>query len=377
MPPDDATELKEILSHFDLGELVDLEKNERGYINTAFAIEVVADGRRSRFFLRKYKAGIREEEILFEHSLIEHLCTSGSCPVARLQKTREGKTYLRQPAGPDGEEVFYAIFDFLPGEDRYTWVGPRCHEQEIKNAAIVLAQFHTATRTFRPLGRRAEPKIAELLPVIAENWAASPGKSKGTEFDCYLCEHLELVSRSIAKTLAVLEQPEVQQLPQIVIHCDFHPGNLKYERNEVTGLFDFDWSKIDLRAFDVALALYYFFTTWEGQQDGYLRLEEVGTFLDAYQEFLRETPGVGPLNEAELRHLPVLINASNLYVLNWTVPDYYNKDVDPEEYLVFLRHGVNFTAWYEQAGNQEALERVCMGAARRAPSPLPAAVRRS
>ena len=44
-------------------------------------------------------------------------------------------------------------------------------------------------------------------------------------------------------------------MPHCAIHCDFHPGNLKYENNRVVGIFDFDWSKIDLRLFDLRMAV--------------------------------------------------------------------------------------------------------------------------
>ncbi len=84
-----ADELREILSHYDLGELVDCEKNERGFVNTSYAICMMAAGERRRFFLRKYKQGIGEEELRFEHSLIEHLVEAGA-PVARIHHTRSG-----------------------------------------------------------------------------------------------------------------------------------------------------------------------------------------------------------------------------------------------------------------------------------------------
>ena len=51
---------------------------------------------------------------------------------------------------------------------------------------------------------------------------------------------------------------EYKDLIHMVIHCDFHPGNLKFQNNAITGLFDFDWSKVDVRCFDVALAIIYF-----------------------------------------------------------------------------------------------------------------------
>ncbi len=260
------TELREVLAHYDLGTLVDYEKNERGFVNTAYAIFTLAEGKRNRYFLRKYKRGIREEELNFEHSLIEHLVATGA-PVARIHHTRLGKSYLHLSEGTDGAAgVFYTIFDYLPGEDRFTWVNPILTEEQLSASAAVLARFHIDAGGFAPLGRRNEPKILDLLPVIAETWSGCPAKSKGTIFDNRIYEHLELVSANIAATLVALQEPSARSLPEMVIHCDYHPGNLKFTGDCVTGLFDFDWSKVDLRLFDLGLALWYFCTSWGTQR---------------------------------------------------------------------------------------------------------------
>jgi homoserine kinase type II len=128
----------------------------------------------------------------------------------------------------------------------------------------------------------------------------------------------------------------------VIIHCDFHPGNLKFEGDEITGLVDFDWSKLDLRAFDVALAVWYFCASWEHAADGHLRLDEANEFLRAYQTQLLGDPVLHPLSPEEIHYLPHLIDAANIYVLYWTLRDYFGKEVDPEEYLIYLRHGVRF-----------------------------------
>jgi homoserine kinase type II len=132
----------------------------------------------------------------------------------------------------------------------------------------------------------------------------------------------------------------VRSLPEMVIHCDYHPGNLKFSGQAISGLFDFDWSKIDLRAFDLGLALWYFCTSWQGSEEGHFRLDWARTFLCAYLGALAAHPGADPHTPAEAHYLPVLNNAGTLYVLNWTILDYFNKDVDPQEYLVFLDHSL-------------------------------------
>ena len=354
-PTNTTLEINNVLSHYDLGELVDYEVNERGFVNAAFAINTLLAGDCRRFFLRKYKRGVQEEELQFEHSLIDHLVTIG-VPVAQILRTRAGLSYFHLQEGPaDDPGIFYTIFDYLPGEDRFTWVDPRLTGAELSASGALLARFHIASAGFTPSGRRAEPKISELLPVIAETWFASPGRSRGTAFDATLLEHFERVRENINAAQAALAELVSQSPPEIVIHCDYHPGNLKFQEQSIVGLFDFDWSKIDLRAFDVALALWYFCTAWQGAEDGHFRLEWARTFLRAYTETLAAHPAAVPLTAAEIRYLPDLINAGNLYILNWTLLDYFGKDVDPEEYLIFLKHSLNFTLWYERIENRAAL----------------------
>jgi homoserine kinase type II len=348
------SELSEVIEHYEIGDLVDYARNDLGYVNTSYAVETVAAGDRRRYFLRQYKRGIKKQELEFEHSVIAHLVEQNFKLAARVIETREGATFVERKA--DQGSIFYALFDFLAGEDRYTWVNPVCSDQEIANAATVLAQFHAAVFGFHPGGKRDEPGIVELLPIIAENVTRCAGQSKNTPFDAYFVKNLDPILENIAHTRRALPGPQDPALVQLVIHCDYHPGNLKFQGQEVTGLFDFDWSKIDARCFDVALALLYFFAAWEGERDGAFDLSGVGIFLRAYQNALAGVPGVGALNETEQSYLPAMIAASNLYVLSWTLVDFYSKDVSPDEYLVYLRHGVRTLRWLASQNNRERLK---------------------
>ena len=343
------TELAEILSHYDLGQPTGSELNERGFVNTSYAITTTdSKGERKTYFLRKYKPGIQEDELIFEHSLMRHLSTKGVCPVAWVYPTRVGQPYLSRLEGEtDPQPRYYAIFDFLPGDDRYTWINPRCTPAEIANSAAVFARFHRALFDWSPQGARFEAKILELLPHILASLQTVKQRDKGTIFDEYLHANLELLINNAYTTLTTLSEVGVQQMPQMVIHCDFHPGNLKFEGDQVTALFDFDWSKVDYRCFDVGLALFYFFTSWEAE-DGQFRLEEASLFLKAYQETLMNGQAPEPLDTNELKYLAAMLNAANIYVLNWTIEDFYNKTVNPQEYLPFLAHAVEFIRWLDR-----------------------------
>jgi homoserine kinase type II len=359
-PPDDgdmstdtAHELREVLAHYDLGTLLESERDERGTVNTSFIVDLQKDGAQARFFLRRYKPEIRPEELEFEHALIDHLTARGSCPVARVHRTRSGSSFL-QLRSPSGKGACYAIFDYLPGEDRYTWVDPRCTLGELRRAGTLLAQFHSDVASLKPPGRRAEPRIAELLPVIEGAWSECLARSTDTAFDRYAAGHDGIVRESLADAERVLGRA-AGRLPEVIIHSDYHPGNLRFLGSEISGLVDFDWAKVDLRAFDVGLAVWYFCVSWRRGADGRVRLGAARAFLEAYQRRLIAEGDVSPLTAAELTVLPHLISAGNLYVLYWGLRDYLSKPVDAQEYLVYLRHSIAFSRWFEKAAHRSSL----------------------
>ena len=197
--------------------------------------------------------------------------------------------------------------------------------------------------------------IVQLLPEILDTLKTCPGNSKGSIFDDCLLKNFDLMKSTMENVIDTLRKSVTRDLIQVVIHCDYHPGNLKFIDNEVTALFDFDWSKLDIRIFDVALAIFYFFTEWEGELDGSLRLLEVEKFLSAYQQTLQNSNKLKPLNEQECGLLPIMIEASNIYVLNWTILDFYNKNLSAQDYLVFLEHGINMIKWLKVEENQARL----------------------
>jgi len=368
MEVDAVSELREVLEHYEIGELADYEQLHLGFVNVSYIIDTVAQGQRGRYFCRKYKRGIREEELEFEHSVIQHLVGRGFDLVAGVIGTNDGKTYVKrlEDAGDaDSGEIFYAIFDFLQGEDRYTWVNPACTDQDLRGSACVLARFHDAVCDLTPSGKRYTQKIVDLLPTMAEAVRRYGQRAGATEFDVYFVENLRLIQETIDRTVRAIGTGEYTEMVQQVVHCDYHPGNLKFQGGEITGLFDFDWSKVDARCFDVALAIDYFFAAWEGSQDGALQLEKTAAFLGTYQDNLRGTDGVGPMDDVELGCLPHMIQASNLYVLNWTIEDFYNSvEPDPREYLMYLQHGVRTITWLNDAAHWDELERTIAESAR-------------
>ena len=330
-------QLVEIIEEiYDLGRVQEVYEIFGGYINRSYGLTVQKDGIRKDYFLRQYKSGIAEHEIKFEHALITHCTARGFTLAARVIADRQGATYIQ----PANSQSFFAVYEFLKGEDKYAWNNPALNDEEFVSASKMLATFHTAAMGFDPgKFQRAEPPIRDLLPSLSAGFKKYAQTGHNSKFHCFFSDHLKNILTSIHNSR--IAEEDAPQLPLCPIHCDFHPGNLKYENNRVVGIFDFDWSKMDLRLFDVCLALDYFCCSWDEKTDGEFRPEKAALFLNAYQDQLHQTDGMKPLNAVEIKNLPGMLTAANLCIINWIVSTFYaDGDLNDYEYLAYLKHSV-------------------------------------
>jgi homoserine kinase type II len=337
-------QIVEIVEEFyDIGKVKEVYEIFGGYINRSFGLVVQTKENLQDYFLRKYKRGVGEDEVRFEHELINHCINKGLTIAARVVVTRKDTTFVK----PSTSRSLFALYEFLSGRDKYTWDNPVLNDEEYTSAGKMLAIFHNAARDFDPKGlQRAEAKILDLLPTFSVTFKGCTQADEGNKFNRYLLKNLDNILTLLNKTQ--FDEAESSKMPLNPIHCDYHPGNMKFENNQVVGIFDFDWSKIDLRLFDVCLAIAYCCSSWEDQHDGEMRLDKCSIFLKAYQEQMRSMDGMEPLNEIEIKNLPIMMSAANLYLINWIVTTYYeDADLNDYEYLTYLKHTIRLMHWIE------------------------------
>lgn len=341
-----------VFQHYNLGKVTDVYEIFGGYVNRSFGVYTEKDGEKYCYFVRMYKPGIRESEIELEHSLIDFSIANGLDMAAGLIRADNQKTYVKISEEIKGKVVkrFFAVYDFLPGEDKYTWDNPNLNDEEYASAAMVLATLHNSARNFDPRGRkRAEPKIMELLPMLPGLFREFAEREVNTKFHKYFLNNIDEIIAIVDRIR--IPEDELKKMPFNPIHSDFHPGNLKFKDNKVVGIFDFDWCKIDLRLFDVCLALVYACSSWQDESDGVMLLEKSAIFLESYQKTLQALGGLPPLNDVEIQYLPSMIAAANVYLINWGVTAYYSgKDLNVYEYLAYLQHNVRLMKWIENHG---------------------------
>jgi len=113
------------------------------------------------------------------------------------------------------------------------------------------------------------------------------------------------------------------------------------------------------RTFDLGLALTYFCASWDARHmDDYFLLDRAAVFLRAYQAALPGGDNLQRLSDVELKYMPLMIPAGNIYVLEWALRDFYGGQVNPMEYLSYLNHHLYLMNWFEEPANQDRLQRM-------------------
>lgn len=339
-----------VASDYDLGEVLRVEQILGGYTNLSFAVVVGTPEGERKYFVRKYNRLNTEREVQFEHALVNHISGKGFHIAAQVYPAKSRLTYVTREETIAGERVsrLFAVYEMLEGEDKYTWISNRLTDTEFANGARVLAQFHALAHDFDPGDlAREQPPIMQMLGELPQTFRDFAAASRGTAFDQLYIERLPRILELLDKGRAM--EDDLQGLPRVPVHCDYHPGNLKWVDERGVGLFDFDWSKLDFRLFDVAQGIAYFCSSWAGHDDGDLRLDKAALFVRAYQDEAKRFEIPGPMSAEELALLPRMVANANLYILNWDLAAYYeDPGVGVDEYLVYLDHQLQFMEYIEE-----------------------------
>ncbi len=337
-------------NHYDLGRVVEVYEVFGGYTNRSFGIICEKDGQRCELFVRKYKAAALDEDVILEHKLINYAISQGFREAARIYVNKSGTTFvkIKEIIGGKPSTRIFAVYEYLPGEDNYTWIDNECTPRELENLGALLARLHNCTRDFDPGPlHKAEPKIEVLLPDMKRIFTELAGQPLDNKFHEYFGSILPRIKEIIDRN--IIPPEDYGQMPLTPVHGDYHAGNVKFDGEETVGLFDFDWSKTDVRLFDICLGLVYCCSSWHVATDGQMRLDDCRHFLTGYNRAL-DGSGLPKLNAIERRHFPTMMCIAGIYLVYWCTELWYY--LDPEgtndyESIYYLVHFIRNMRWIE------------------------------
>jgi len=299
-----ADELAELLSSYDIGELLSYKGIAEGVENSNFLLHTSA----GHFILTLYEKRVARSDLPFFLGLMTHLASRGiSCPQPLKNKSGEALSVLAgRPA---------AIINFLEG------VWPRKpNAAHCAGVGQALAKMHLAGADF-PMSRANALSVSGWRPLFEA--AASRADEVQHGLRDFIGAELDHLEGNIWPG----------NLPQGVIHADLFPDNVFFLGEHVSGIIDFTFACTDTLAYDVAICL----NAWCFESDCSFNVTKARAFLGAYGR-------QRPLSEAEQNALPLLARGAALRFLLTRLVDFLNvpkgalvRPKDPLEYARKLR----------------------------------------
>ncbi|MGD8372667.1 MAG: phosphotransferase [Syntrophobacterales bacterium] len=260
--------IRRVLANYDLGELRSARRVGRGFVNENWIVDTTRD----RFFLKRRHPELRNHNLICaQHALNKHLRESGF-PAPAILHTTAGETLLVL----DGD--YFEIQEHIEGVPY-----EHTNDAHFQAAAFMLGSYHACVHdfTFHPhcdLGDLYSPPIlAEHLTSLINFWEL--------DRDPALAQILKQLA-SHAADLAV-QFSEHHGLPCLIIHGDYHAGNLLFQGDRLVGVVDFDKACWQPRVVELAEALIYFASPCPGHlkhlvYPGFLDWDKLESFLRYY-----------------------------------------------------------------------------------------------
>ena len=294
--------------HYPIEKVITIEKHGGGCINDNYVVYT----RDKRYFWRVYNAARCQQDIVFEHDLLRYLQQQQFKYISPLVYTNSQQTYVRY------EGRYCALFVFLNDCVIYDW-DEDCSMSHLNSAARLQANYHGVVDGWRPLHLRMtawDVFFAKLRRKISEKHLYSKRLKPYYKQLLSQLEHVSCFMDSIAQT----------SLPEIVVHGDYHAGNIMFDEEKACAILDFDWCFFSYRIFDVALAIFYFCRSWVNHS----------LCRERYKLYLRNYEDVISLCHEEHKVLKDFLVVVRLYLLNWVLDAYDN--LSQQQQCLYLEH---------------------------------------
>ena len=211
-----------ILSQWDIGDIKSIE-NIDSFKNTVYLIQTTD---LKKYVLKKQKAS---EKIHREVALLFSL--GKTLPIASPILTID-KTYYYPY-----DEKFYVLYPFLQGQSFKDHFGERAFEQA-ELLSLSIGDLHLL---LKDIDLEAY-KDFNLLDQVS-HWSKEVLHKYQENFDYdFIVKVMKVFEREFA--------PLYEDLPKHMIHRDFHPGNVLFEDDKLSGILDFELTVRGIRIFD-------------------------------------------------------------------------------------------------------------------------------
>lgn len=237
-----SAEVNDMLKHWDVGHVSEIAPMTGG---SRASPKVKLTTERGTFVLKRrpiYKADA--ERIQFAHQVMMTVSSAG-LPIALPQVARDGTTFQVQPNG------IYELLLFLNGE---RW---KRTPQQAFEAGRALATLHRGALDMLWKGNVKASCFHGNL-IVVEALRRVPAAITAVYADIEqqplhdVCQQLSHIYQQASEQVDVFGY---EQISSQVVHGDWHPGNILFEGDRVSGVLDFDSTRLEPAIVDIANGL--------------------------------------------------------------------------------------------------------------------------
>lgn len=284
-------DLAVVLSHYDLGVIERIEPIGRG---TASTPKFVVRSERGAYVVKRRRERAEEAaRVAYTHA-VQLTLTRAGYPCPSLLGTARHRSSVVTHGGR-----MFELHTLVRGRRR------RGTAEEARSAGALLARWRRVLDG-ATIGARGHRGSFHAAPVVESRLAAIPADAADAAAG---------VLDAYRRARDAVDAAGFAEWPIGPVHGDYHPGNLLFDDDgSARWVLDFDRTRIDARATDVATGLLQFSLTrsgdgpaaWSGEADP----ERLGAFWDGFVREL-EGSGVGSvervLGEGAVEAMPMLM----------------------------------------------------------------------
>lgn len=220
--------IQKVLEQYNLSEIAPINLIRESGDNFVFLI-----GEKEKIILRLSKR-LPIEDVAFEYDLTQHLI-SKNIPVSEIIKNNENKTYSLI------DDSVVVLFKFIEGNHIEVDKDNLPTSEQSYNAGKYLGLISNTGLDFETNSPRQRDVFKEFERVL--------------KLEDYFVNNFEGGKEFVEQVKSTIDFGKKQNEKQGLIHNDYRPSNLFFNKDEVVGVIDFDWACIGPVIKDLALAV--------------------------------------------------------------------------------------------------------------------------
>lgn len=300
-------------------------KNTLAFVNQVYLIE----SKTERYILRESRRETDFKHLLLEVDLLNYL-QKKRFPLSPQIIHNDNNQYVTCR-----DKVYYIMQTCLPGETKANWDNLDLFTiNKLKSFFRSSALFTRAVQNYQPYLKVKNQTLLDIVKTALIDFRQIVKEIRKSQGHKLILKNQRTIQNFIINTQKDLLKSHYNDLPRQLIHFDFHPGNVNFIKDQVSGIFDYDWARFDSRITDLAGTIAQSCYYWGGLKGGLYRKERIKAGLRAY----RQEYGKSEFNFKEENYLiKITLKGYLVFQLLFTLSE-YAANIKSRRHLATLEH---------------------------------------